>query len=145
MGLFFTSDMVAAFSFSFVPLQRKGKDFFPALTADILTAAVVKYPVMNSFHVIQPDLIESLAIPTQQVAAVLCHDRELTEEQLQLIEPVVDLTYIKELYNPFFADNIKELVRAGDQSYLESHKREFFSLYLSMGLPSGLSYSAWDA
>ena len=114
--------------------RAKAKIFFPALAAVLLTAAIIKYPVMNSFHVIQPDLIESLAIPTQQVAAVLCHDRELTEEQLQLIEQVVDLTYIKDLYNPFFADNIKELVRAGDQSYLESHKKEFFSLYLSLGL-----------
>ena len=114
--------------------RAKAKIFFPALAAVLLIALVAKYPVMNSFHVIQPDLVESLAIPTQQVAAVLCNDRELTEEQLQLIEHVVDLTYIKELYNPFFADNIKELVRAGDQSYLESHKKEFFSLYLELGL-----------
>lgn len=114
--------------------RAKTKMFFFALTGILFTAFLVKYPIMNSLHVIQPDLVESLAIPTQQVAAVICHDRELTEEQLQLIENVVDLTYIKELYNPYYADNIKELVRAGDQTYLAAHKKEFFSLYLTLGL-----------
>lgn len=113
--------------------RKTAKVFFPALAAVVITAAIIKYPVMNAMHVIQPDLIESLAIPSQQVAAVICNDRALTEEQLYLIEHVVDLTYIKELYNPTFADNIKELVRAGDQSYLVSHKKEFLSLYLSLG------------
>ena len=92
----------------------------------------MKYPVMNAFHVTQPDLIESLAIPTQQIAAVLCKDRPLADEQLDLIEQVVDLTYIKELYNPYYADNIKELVRAGNQAYLAAHKKEFLQLWLEL-------------
>lgn len=114
--------------------RKKAGIFFPALLGMVFTAFVIKYPVMNSFHVIQPDLVESLAIPTQQIAAVLCKDRELTTQQRQLIEKVVDLTYIKELYNPTYADNIKELVRAGDPSYLASHKRDFLSLYLTLGM-----------
>lgn len=114
--------------------RTKAKIFFPALAGILLTAMVIKYPVMNSFHVIQPDLIESLAVPTQQVTAVICHDRPLEEDQLYLIEQVVDLTYIKELYNPTYADNIKELVRAGNQEYLAAHKREFLSLYLTLGI-----------
>ena len=87
---------------------------------------------MNAAHVIQPDFIESCSIPAQQIAAVICNDREIAPEDLDLIEHVVDLTYIKELYNPTYADNIKELVRAGDQSYLTSHKSEFLNLYLRL-------------
>ena len=114
--------------------RKKAKTFYPAIAAILATAVIIKYPVMNSLNVIQPDLIESLAIPSQQVAAVICNDRELTKDQLDLIEHVVDLTYIKELYNPNFADNIKELVRAGDQDYLSEHKKEFFLLYLTLGM-----------
>ena len=80
--------------------------------AILAVAVIIKYPVMNKAGVIQPDFIESLSIPTQQIAAVICNDRTLTDEQLSLIENVVDLTYIKELYNPIFADNMKELVRS---------------------------------
>lgn len=113
--------------------RKKAKIFFPAIAGILLTAILIKYPVMNSAHVIQPDLVESLSIPTQQIAAVICNDRELSPAQLQLIENVVDLTYIKDLYNPVYADNMKELVRAGNQSYLSAHKGEFFKLWIELG------------
>lgn len=114
--------------------RKKAKLLYPSLACILLTAAIIKYPVMDRAHVIQPDFIESLSIPTQQVAAVLCNDRPITDEQRELIEKVVDLTYIKELYHPTYADNMKELVRAGNQAYLTSHKGDFFRLWLSLGL-----------
>lgn len=112
--------------------RKKAKVLFPVLLGILGITVIIKYPVMNAFHVTQPDLIESLAIPTQQIAAVICNDRPLRDEQLDLIEQVVDLTYIKELYNPYYADNIKELVRAGDQAYLAAHKKEFLQLWLEL-------------
>lgn len=113
--------------------RKHAKKIYPALAAVVLTAVVVKWPLMNALEVTQPDLIESLSIPTQQIAAVICKDRELTPEQLAMIENVVDLTYIKDLYNPTFADNMKELVRAGNQDYLAAHKGEFLKLWADIG------------
>lgn len=120
--------------FLFVFFRKKAGIFYPALAAIFLIAAIIKYPVMNAFHVTAPDLVESLSIPIQQIAAVLCNDRALSKEELALIEQVVDLTYIKQLYDPHFADNIKELVRAGNQDYLAEHKGEFFRLWAGLGL-----------
>lgn len=114
--------------------KKSAKIMFPVLLGIFCAALIIKVPVMNACSVTQPDLIESLSIPTQQISAVLCNDRELKPEELELIENVVDLTYIKELYNPYFADNMKELVRAGDQSYLEEHKGDFLKLWISLGL-----------
>lgn len=114
--------------------RKKARYLFPSMAVILLTVIVIKYPVMNYAHVIQPDLIESLSIPTQQIAAVICNDRELTDQQLSLIENVVDLTYIKDLYNPTYADNMKELVRAGNQPYLAAHKKEFLKLWITLGL-----------
>lgn len=95
---------------------------------------------MNSFHVIQPDFIESLSIPTQQIAAVICNDRPLTSEQMNLIEQVIDTTYIKDLYNPTYADNMKELVRAGNQEYLTTHKWDYFKLWFTLGVTYPADY-----
>ncbi len=120
--------------FLLIYFRKKARIMYPVLFGIFLSAVIIKYPVMNSFSVTQPDLIESLSIPAQQITAVICNDRSLKEEELALIENVADLTYIKELYNPYFADNIKELVRAGNQPYLEEHKGEFFKLWLSLGL-----------
>ncbi len=112
--------------------RKKAKKLYPALLFILLTAIIVKYPIMNRAGIIQPDFIESLSVPTQQIAAVICNDRPLTAEQLSLIEEVVDLTYIKDLYAPTFADNMKELVRAGNQDYLVAHKGDFFRLWLEL-------------
>lgn len=91
----------------------------------LLAAVVVKYPVMNGCRVTPPDFVESLCIPIQQISYVLANDRELSLEQLELIDAVIDRNYVKNLYNPEFADNMKELVRAGHPEYLEAHKRIF--------------------
>ncbi len=120
------------FPFLFFHFRKRKKCIFPLLCAVLFTAVIIKYPVMNRLHVVQPALVESLSIPVQQVTAVICHDRELTNEERALIEQVVDLTYIKDLYDPYFADNIKELVRAGNQDYLAAHKGEFFKLWASL-------------
>lgn len=123
-----------ALPFLLFGFRRKARYVYPPLFAILLLAVVIKYPVMRACHVEQPDFIESVCIPMQQITAVICNDRDLTEEELSLIEQVVDLTYIHELYNPTFADNIKELVRAGNQDYLVEHKREFLKLWVDLGL-----------
>lgn len=123
-----------ALPFLLFGFRHKAKAVYPPLFAALLLSIIVKYPVMNAFHVQQPDFIESVSIPMQQITAVICNDRYLSEEELTLIEQVVDLTYIRDLYNPIFADNIKELVRAGNQDYLVAHKKEFLKLWIDLGL-----------
>lgn len=123
-----------ALPFLLFGFRHKAKAVYPPLFAALLLAVIVKYPVMNAFGVQQPDFIESVSIPMQQITAVICNDRYLSEEERALIENVVDLTYIHELYNPTFADNIKELVRAGNQDYLTAHKNEFLKLWINLGL-----------
>ncbi len=125
---------ILCFPFLLLYFRKKARVMFPVILGIFLCAVFIKYPVMNAFHVTQPDLIESLAIPTQQITAVICNDRALTDEERDFIENVVDLTYIKKLYDPSYADNIKELVRAGDQNYLAEHKWEFFRLWAKLGL-----------
>lgn len=120
--------------------RKYAKIIYPALGIIIFIAILIKYPVMEALDVTQPDLIESLSIPTQQIAAVICNDRKLNEEQLALIENVVDLTYIKDLYCPHFADNMKELVRAGNPEYLEAHKWEFLKLWINIGCSYPMDY-----
>ncbi len=123
-----------ALPFLLFGFRHKAKAVYPPLFAALLLAVIVKYPVMDAFGVQQPDFIESVSIPMQQITAVIFNDRYLSEEERALIEEVVDLTYIRDLYNPTFADNIKELVRAGNQDYLVAHKNEFLKLWIHLGL-----------
>lgn len=123
-----------AMPFLLFGFRRKAKAVYLPLFAALFVAVIVKYLVMSAFHVQQPDFIESVSIPMQQITAVICNGRYLSDEELALIEEVVDLTYIHDLYNPTFADNIKELVRSGNQDYLVTHKNEFLKLWIDLGL-----------
>ena len=99
-----------------------------------------KGPLMKAFNVKGPDTVESLSIPLQQVANVIVNDREISDGYMKEIRNVVDLTYIKELYEPTFADNIKELVRAGNEEYLVNNKWAFTKMYIHLGLQYPADY-----
>ncbi len=125
---------ILCFPFLLIYFRKRAQVMLPVVLGIFLCAVLIKYPVMHAFQVTQPDFIESLSIPTQQITAVICNDRTLTDEERALIENVVDLTHIKKLYDPSYADNIKELVRAGNQDYLENHKWEFLKLWVRLGM-----------
>ena len=114
------------------------------MTVVIVTVALIKGPVMNSLGVGKPDFVESLSVPTAQIARVLVNDRKLTPKQQELIDNCIDTTYIHELYAPDYADNIKELVRAGNVEYLEAHKRDYLKLWIELGTTYFPDYvTAW--
>ncbi len=120
--------------FLFFTFRHCWKTMFPVHLAILAVTLIVRVPVMNAYHVTQPDFTESISIPLQQVARVICEDKGLTGGQWDSVHKVIDTTYIRQLYAPGFADNMKELVRAGHPEYLEAHKDEYFQLWLSLGL-----------
>ncbi len=120
--------------FLMVAFRHCWKVMLPIHFFVIAAALIIKIPVMNVFHVTQPDFVESVSIPLQQTARVICEDKGLTPEQWNSVHKVIDTTYIQDLYAPGFADNMKELVRAGNPNYLTENKGEYFRLWLSLGL-----------
>lgn len=144
MMCLFRSNGWYAFLFSFPFLLytfwRRLQWMLPVHIGILAVALIIKGPVMNAYQVARPDFVESLCIPIQQVARVICEDKELTDEEWESVHKVIDTTYIKELYSPGFADNMKELVRAGHPEYLTEHKGEYLKLWLSLGLKYPATY-----
>lgn len=126
--------------FLLIVFRKQKRIMFTAHFAVILSVLLIKGPLMNHFNVTQPDFVESISIPLQQVSRVLVEDKEITPEQYKEITSVIDPTYIKDLYVEYFADNIKELVRAGHPDYLQTHKADFFKLWLELGLKYPKTY-----
>lgn len=108
------------------------KTFLPAEIAIIAIVFLIRGPVMYAFHVVQPDFLESLAIPTQQVSKVIMDGHELTEKQNAYLNRIMDVSEIPELYNPEVADGFKKNVRNYNAVYFELHKGEFFKLWLEL-------------
>lgn len=129
------------FPFLLYAFRRRLKLMLPLHAGILALVLLVKGPVMNAYDVTQPDFAESVCIPLQQVARVICEDKKLSGEEWMLVRQVIDTAYIKELYSPGFADNMKELVRAGHPEYLEAHKGAYLKLWLSLGLRYPLTYA----
>ena len=100
----------------------------------------VKYPCMNIYEIKQADFVESLSIPVQQIAKVIANGESLTEEQASSLQNFMDIEQAAIVYQPDVSDNIKNLIRETGNEYLESHKGEFFSLWLSVGINHPKAY-----
>ena len=96
----------------------------------VISVTLVKGPVFSSLGVVGPDFVESLSVPSQQIARMYIDDVISDDEDISLIQSVIDTTYIKELYAADYADNIKELIRAGHPEEIENNKLRFLKLWL---------------
>ncbi|WP_026506868.1 DUF6020 family protein [Butyrivibrio sp. MC2013] len=87
-----------------------------------------------------PDIVENLAIPLQLFARVIYDGKELTAETRQLAESMMDISLIDRLYVPGFADNIKELVRAGHPEVLTDRRSQCIHAFIETGLTYPFEY-----
>ena len=114
--------------------RKQWKIMYPVHLFILCFVLLIKGPVMEHYDVTQPDFVESISVPLQQVCRVIVEGKELTLEQEELIHKVIDTTYIDQLYVESFSDNMKELVRAGNPDYLTSHKGQYLKLWVELGL-----------
>lgn len=126
----------------FIFRQQK-KPFLLSAGAVILMAFLYKGPVFQYFEVQDGDLIESLSIPAQQLAAVISYNGNIREEDLELLREIIDIRQVPEAYlgSVGCSDAIKDLVRETDnQEFISSHKGKFFSLWLRTGIHNPYYY-----
>ncbi len=111
----------------------------------IICCFILKHPVLNALNVPQPDLVESLSIPVQQIARDVIENDDFTEEQLSILNEVIDVNEIPDTYSPFISDPIKNLIRERrNQSEIRQNSKAYISLYLSRLLKHPSSYvKAW--
>ena len=148
MGLLRSNGWVALFvsTMAFVVLFRKKyKKMFFLFAVVLLSTFILKHPVLSFLQVTQPDTIESLSIPAQQIARVIVDGKTLTEEQSQIVSKVIDIDQVPKKYKNFISDPVKHLVRQkGNQEYLRQHPVEFLKLYGQLGLRYPHEYvKAW--
>lgn len=136
---------VSVFLF-FIIFKKKYLKLGILLTIIVVIAFVLKRPVLQLINVRQTDTIESLSIPSQQIASTLkYHLDTIPEEDIKLINHLADVNELADAYSPTIHDPIKNVIRKhGDQNYLKEHTVEFISLYIRLGLHYPIQYlKAW--
>ena len=124
--------LFAAFLVFLIVLWKDHKKLLLVLLGVIVAGWVMKGPVLDAMNVTDPDLVESLSIPVQQVARVITDGCELTQEEYELLDKVVDVERVPELYRSNVSDNIKNEIRRKDNTYFEENIGQYLKLWLKL-------------
>ncbi len=111
----------------------------------ILTAFLLKYAVLSNLGIIQPDIVESLSVPLQQIARVTLEHNDFNNDERELLNKVANVDEVAGVYVPYISDPVKDFIRKnGNQKYLIDNKLQYIKLYIVTGLRHPLSYArAW--
>lgn len=125
--------------------RKKQYRIILSLVFVLIFSFIMKRPVLAMLNVSQPDTVESLSIPMQQIARVVVDENDLSSQQTELLSKVIDIEKIPDSYSPILHDPIKLLVREkGTVKYLKEHIAEYTKLYLELGLKHPIKFvEAW--
>lgn len=124
--------ILASLAIFAVVLWKDQKKLLLVMLAVVATGWVMKGPVLDALNVSDPDLVESLSIPVQQVARVITDGCPLTEEEAAMLDKVVDLDKVPELYDCDLSDPIKNEIRRKDNTYFEENIGQYLKIWLQL-------------
>lgn len=105
-----------------------------ALVAVMTAGWIMIGPMLTVLNVGETDFVEALSMPLQQISRVIADGCELTENETEMLEKILDLEEVPALYNSGLSDPIKNEVRENDTEYLRTHLTEYARLWLKLGL-----------
>lgn len=113
-----------------IKLKKYWKKILLLFIIPIFTYIIVNNYVYNLLGIQAGDSKEFLSVPMQQIAfSVVKNSDSISEETKEKINHFMPYDKIEELYNPRFADNIKDVFK---EEYLKNNKKEFFELWYEM-------------
>lgn len=86
---------------------------------------------------------ETMGIPLQQVAAVVAQDGKISEEDLEFIDQVLPVEFIRKKYDPYTADPLKWGGAPIDDDLLDDNRGKFLKVWARLGLRNPGIY--WEA
>ena len=136
--------VITLIAFGFVFWKRQ-KRLLIILPIALVLSLIMKGPVLSILGVSQPDLVEALSVPEQQIARVIYYDKDIDDIDLERLSRVVDVEAVKEKYKPYISDPVKDLIReSSGNEVLVDHKLEYLSLWARLGLRYPTTYiAAW--
>lgn len=117
--------------FFIIVFTLKKKILSKILICAIILFYLINGPLMNILGVEKGYSRESLSVPIQQISLVVYRNGDNLDEVLKekISHFFYDYDSLTSLYNPRFADDVKELFYS---DYYNEHKNEFWNLYFKL-------------
>lgn len=127
-----------------MPVLRHHKKLAFTLASLTLSGWFLLNPALSLLNVSDGDLVESLSVPIQQVSRVIVDGGVLTSEEEELLNAVVDIEEIPNLYVNWLSDPMKVEVRSKDYAYFQAHLGDYAKLWVQLGMRYPWEYvKAW--
>ncbi len=126
---------IMLFPIASIFLWRKRKEAIIVLAMVFAVSLGIRGPIFDRLNVSNPNVVESLAIPMQQIANVITKEGKMTVTEIGLISEVIEIDRVPETYDVHVADPIKNLIlEKGNTDYIVENKGDFLKSWLSIGL-----------
>lgn len=136
--------MIAAFVVLVLFFRKRCKELILPWAVCLVIGWILTGPILPVLGVQNVNFIEALSVPLQQVARVIVTGGELTDDEIQLIDTVLDIEDVPEIYTEGCVDPIKDAIRVKNYPYLQEHKGEFLKLWIDIGMRYPWEYvEAW--
>lgn len=125
--------------------KKRGK-LLLLLLMSVALSFCVKHMLLSALSIPQPDTMESLSIPTQQIVRTIIDHNDLTESEYALVSQMLPIEDLSDIYCPDFYDPIKNTVRQAlkQSDTIEGWPGAYVGLYLRLGLRHPITYiKAW--
>lgn len=133
--------MIFSVMLSWVIMGKKCKRIPSIMTTVVLFAFLLNKFYIGYSQIPQPDTVESLSIPLQQIARAASDCKEISISSESYLDEVVGYKKMGEAYVPNISDNVKNLIRKeGNQDYLRDNKADFFKVWLDIGIHHPFNY-----
>lgn len=114
--------------------RKRWKQMVPLTLLIVTSCFLIKGPVMNAVGVEPGKLAFKLCVPLQQIGRVIADDCELTEEEVDKLEQINVISYVKENYQRGGADPMFAWVIYGNSECLQDNIGEYLDLWISLGI-----------
>ncbi|MFQ7263691.1 MAG: DUF6020 family protein [Lachnospiraceae bacterium] len=132
--------IVAALGIIIVFLYRKYKKrlFVISFIFIIIIFEIITGPIYDKLKIEKDTIVESMAIPIQQIAGVVVSDADLTKEQEEVLFQILPEEEWK-CYTPALVDRIKFHDQFND-SYFNEHVGDFLKIWAELLVPNLKTY-----
>lgn len=127
-------------------LWKMDRKILIILTVVLLVCVVLCGPVIHAFQTYEHPFafLETLSVPLQQVARVIVEGKELTPEQIALVDQMIDSQMVVQEYSSDTVDPLKHTLYASDPDVFTQNKAEYIRLWVDLGRKYPMEYlKAW--
>ena len=94
-------------AFTVFKYRNASKKVIISLAITILACIIIKHPVFNALGYNVDTKVESLAVPLQQTAYILCTNGKVSENSLEVLDSIMPVEQWYAVYDPTVVDYIK--------------------------------------